>query len=154
MTDCIYLKNNNNNKLFEKYGSTRPDSQPDSTCNPFDPWLVLTRDLIDLTQTRPAPPVLPCLTKPPSGLWQPTSSLSLTLLFLSTSNFKPPLSLSLLVFWRFISQNFFWFVLFALCVLFYMGLLLLLLLYRQNSIIKIILPMLILKWLKQDQTQI
>ena len=95
MTDCIYLKNNNNNKLFEKYGSTRPDSQPDSTCNPFDPWLVLTRDLIDPTQTRPAPPVLPCLTKPPSGLRQPRSSLSLTLLFLSTSNFKPSLSLSL-----------------------------------------------------------
>ena len=138
--------------MFEKYGSTRPDS----TRNPFDPWLVLTRDLIDPTQTRPAPPVFPCLTKPPSGLRQPRSSLSLTLLFLSTSNFKPSLSLSLSL-----SRSFdalFLRIFFGLSylpyVLFYMGLLLLLLLYRQNSIIKIILPMLILKRLKQDQTQI
>ena len=119
MTDCIYLKNNNNNKLFEKYGSTRPDSQPDSTCNPFDPWLVLTRNLIDPTQTRPAPPVLPCLTKPPSGLRQPRSSLSLTLLFLSTSNFKPSLSLSLGLLTLYFSEFFLVCLICLMCVVLY-----------------------------------
>ena len=56
-------------------------------------------------------------TRPPSGLRQPRSFLFLTLLFLSTSNFRLSLSRS----FDALFLNFFWFVLFALCVLFYMG---------------------------------
>ena len=46
MTDCIYFKKK---KKFEKYGSTRPDSQPDSTRDPFDPQ----PDWPDLNPIRP-----------------------------------------------------------------------------------------------------
>ena len=43
-------------KKIEKYGSTRPNSQPDSTIDPIDP-----------TRTRPDPPVLPCLLESEKG---------------------------------------------------------------------------------------
>ena len=60
MTDCIYFQKKKKKKLFEKYGSTQPDSRPDSTRDPFDPqpdWPVLKMTRFDPWPVWPANPI-------------------------------------------------------------------------------------------------